>query len=497
MKTRLFGFLLAACLVPSFALAWDSLSPSTTATSPLSVANGGMPVPSASGNMTFDDGTTWQSLAPGGDLIPGGTLGQFFLAGQEGIPYTGSALSTSVAGEARCTDGSGHMVVCTTAADPGTTIGDMLSLSATGTPNTYARIPTGGIGQVLSGRGTGLRPDFEANESPLYISFDIPGAVANSTNRWKVCPRTVTYAPGLIAASGTAPYYVTVDSAGIAGTAPSAIDTYTFQDAGTTMAFGYLQPTTGVMNFGTPLCSPNFDGTQGSTAFNRATTVTTVAVTIPAAAASTDEAILACNSNQTSSSFSAPTGVTGWSAVTGGNHSGAGLSTQLYELNPIGANAGASVSCNYGASGTMTAGVWTFKNGPASGEVVDAIAITHNAAATTSAFPAVTPTLPGDTIFVAQLTTSAATFSAPPSPYTLGNTSNGIGSIYMFGGAASASASGSDTVSTSAITDSYAIALKSGQTTCTLCTKGDKLEMQGPATAQSEADVNAVLGGVK
>lgn len=395
------------------------------------------------GNFALDNGTTIISGPLTGDVTgsninPGVTT----LSQIQGQPLVG-AMTANVAGQTWCTNTLNQYVPC----------------------------------QLVNDQGTS-------------VSFKIDGVVGASATRWNVCPRTMRYAPGAQAAS---PF---VASYGIAGGNPGAITTYKFQDAGTEIIDGYLQ-TTGVMNFGTPGCSPNFSGTQGGTAFSRTQTSQTSAAVIPADAASTAYAILACAVNNAATTINSPTGVTGWSTVSGGSHSGTGLNTQFYELNPIGANAGQSVTCNVSASGTVTAAVWTFKNGPASGEVVDAIAVTHNASSTTSNFPAVTPTLTGDTIFVPIVTTTLATYSAPPAPYVLDATASGQGSIHMFGGAASASASGSVTVSTASVTDAYAIALKSGKTSgCTLCTGGDKMEMLGPGSPSSETDIAAAINGV-
>lgn len=85
-------------------------------------------------NMLFDNGSAFISLTPGGDLVCGGTLGQLTLAGQEGIPYNGSALSPTVAGQFRGTTSSDTMIVYT--------LSPSVVLSVSGSPTTAMAVPT-------------------------------------------------------------------------------------------------------------------------------------------------------------------------------------------------------------------------------------------------------------------------------------------------------------------------------------------------------------------
>jgi hypothetical protein len=120
---RLILCLLCLVLVATEAFAHPPLSPSTNATTypndATQFANGigtfSQPVdpPGSLCNMLFDDGATWDSITPGGDVVCDSVLGGLDLGGQEKLPYQGPALASNIPGEFRATDGAGHMVVAT------------------------------------------------------------------------------------------------------------------------------------------------------------------------------------------------------------------------------------------------------------------------------------------------------------------------------------------------------------------------------------------------
>lgn len=94
---------------------------------------GNLPAPATLGNMLFDTGNAWASLAMGGDLNCATSAGSCKLSAQEGIPYSGTALSTTISGQFRRTSASNTMVVSTL------TSGVRFSIS--GTPTSAMIVP--------------------------------------------------------------------------------------------------------------------------------------------------------------------------------------------------------------------------------------------------------------------------------------------------------------------------------------------------------------------
>lgn len=442
-------------------------------------------------NIATDNGVSWASLTPGGDLACAVTTGQFTVKGFKGFPLT-TAPTANTPGFVYLTNSSNQFVPTRLPVDACSTVGCINVVGTTGSPNTYSALNGGALGTVLTGQGTTSIPTYSTLEAPTWVNFQIDGTIS-TTNRFKVCPATLKYSPGLQTV------YPTVASQGRANTAPSSIDTYTFS-AGSTLgsltpfAFGYLQPTTGVMNFGTPACSMQIDGTQGGTAYTSSAGAQTLSPVVPSTAAAGDVGLLACTTNSAAGSWGS--GPSGWSPVTGGSFTGTSISTILYEKNPlVSGDLGAGVACpTYSVSAAFSAGVWTFKGQP-SGEVVDAIAATR-AAATSLSAPSVTPNQAGDFDFVLFTSPSADTVSAPSAPLTLGNTSHGEAYADMWLGGTTATAAYTATLSASNVSYSINIAMKSGFSTCTLCTAGNEMEMAIPGTTESEADINAAIGGV-
>jgi hypothetical protein len=76
-------------------------------------SNSSLPLTGNPGDMLFFDGTTWQPLPVSGDLIEP-SLGSLVLGGINGIPFSGTAPSVSIAGQSYRTDGAGHYITATT-----------------------------------------------------------------------------------------------------------------------------------------------------------------------------------------------------------------------------------------------------------------------------------------------------------------------------------------------------------------------------------------------
>ena len=399
------------------------------------------------GNFILDNGTTIISGPLTGDITGSNITPGFTTLSQiQGVPLVG-ALASNVAGQTWCTNALNQYVPC----------------------------------QLVNDQGTS-------------ISFKIDGTVGASATRWNVCPRTMRYAPG---AGTSAPF---VASYGIAGGNPGAITTYKFQDAGTEIIDGYLQ-TTGLMQFGTPGCSAGLSGTQGSGAFNRGAGPTTT-VTIPSDATTTNGGIIGiCSTLGTdgtggynNTGWTLPTGFSG---VPNGCFSGTGISICAFEKHTVAGDLNASFSCTYSATHTSAAAVYTFKNVPASGEIVDTIAATRTPSSTSITFPGITPTANGDFLInILASAVSAGTLTSNPAPFTLGATSNGQGYESMWLGGKSASGSTSAVLSSSGTNYGVSIGLLTNNTACTLCTAGDKMEMLGPGTTSSETDVAVAINGV-
>lgn len=127
MKTFIVSLIALIFLCSSAAFAGMG-APSGVAVPPSSITGAGN-----SCNMLFDNGSKWVSLTPGGDLVCGGSVGQLTLGGQETIPYSGTALSGSIAGQFRVTDGSSHMVT--------TTLIKPITFPISGTPTSSMLIP--------------------------------------------------------------------------------------------------------------------------------------------------------------------------------------------------------------------------------------------------------------------------------------------------------------------------------------------------------------------
>ena len=318
------------------------------------------------------------------------------------------------------------------------------------------------------------------------VNFTMSGAVTNSETRVQVCPKTIRYSPGLQTSSPT------VASQGVVGTVPTQITTYTVADAGTTIIDGYLQ-TSGAMNFGTPGCSPVIDGTPAEA---RTAAGPTLNLTIPANAHAGDFAIMYCIYATTGGSFTTPSGFT---LVPSGTKTSGSLTSIWFEKNPlVGGDLGATAACTYSTGTAALAGaIWTFKNGPASGEVVDAVTNTATASGgSTCNMSAATPLQNGDTAFGLCASTGNVTWSAFTNPLTLSASASGTGGAFMYLGGLTATPAWTATISTGTPSNfGHVLLLKSGNTTCTLCTAGDKMLLTGPGTAESEADLALTLLG--
>lgn len=442
-------------------------------------------------NLLTDNGSAWVSITPAGDLVCGGTLGQLTLAAQEGVPYTGSPLSGSSTNGFRCTDGSGHMVVCNAVTDPGTTVGDVLYLSATGTPNTYSRLAAGTQGYLLTSGGASTAPSYAINEAPIPLSFSIDGTISNSTNRIRVCPVTTRVAPGFVTS------YPFVASQATIGTNPSQTDTYTLTDVSNSNAsVGTAQVTSGgAWTFATTGCSASFDGTQGTTAAwgNSGSAVTSMTKTVPTISAG-DGIIVACYS-ASNGTFTTPSGYT---PITNGAASGGTSSVATYEKNATGGDSGATVTCANSSSAGMSEMIITVKGVPTSGEIVDVAAAVRGGSSTTINAPSITPTHNGELILQGAVSGNNFTVSSwSPANTNIAATVNGAGAQYFVQGTAGATGAATATWSSAALAGAFQIALLNSATSCTLCTAGHEMKLAGPTSGTNGADVNISFIGVQ
>lgn len=354
---------------------------------------------------------------------------------------------------------------------------------------------TGNYVKSISYVGGGLKPVAYINRGTVNyvfpdtvitnynINFTFDGTVTNSELRYRVCPKTIGYLPGAQASGANQA------SQGAAGGNPGAITTYTLQDVTGTVnpeIVGYLQ-TNGTMQFGTPACSPQVDGTPNET---RSASAQTLNVTIPANAHAGDQGLLLCTMTGTGGTWTTPSG---WSPVPNGSNNIGTLMAQLYEKNPlVNGDLGATLTCsNTATAAAISAAVWTFKGGPTTGEIVDTLSNHRSSSATSCAFNAVTPTANGDTLFALCGSIQNVTWGSWTAPLTQVATLNGTGAAIMYlGGTSATSGSNTATISTgSGTNDAWNIALLSGSTSCTLCTGGDLMKVTAPGTVSSETDV--------
>lgn len=442
-------------------------------------------------NMPFDNVSGWISLVPGGDLTCGGNLGQFTVQGIEGFPIV-SVPPPGTANWSWDTDNSGNLVANPRSIDACTTVGCMNAVTTAGTPNTLAAVNTGNQGQVLTSNGTATLPSYQANEAPVALDFPFPGTVANSTNVYRVCPETLKYSPGFVAS------YPTRTARGIAETAPSAIDTYTFKDGASTVGYAYLQPSTGAANFGSPGCSPGFDGTQSASIQHRCASggspPQNCNATVPSNAVAGDLAILSCYVSGTDGTFTTPSG---YSLVPNGSLVAGGSSIKLFEKYIGSGDLGAVQTCSYSTNHGSSSAVYVLKGGKTSGEAVDAVT-SQQTSTTTCSIPTATPTANGDLDLVfCQDSTLGVTYSAFSAPLVAGNTLDGMGVATMYLGGTNATAAYTATATSSGIIMGMNVLVFTGSNLCTLCTAGDQTEVDGPATTQSEANLDLVFKGVQ
>lgn len=456
---------------------------------PAGGSTGQLPAVGNACNLLTDNGAAWVSVTPGGDLVCGGSLGQLTLAAQEGVPYTGSPLSGSSTNGFRCTDGSGHMVVCNAATDPGTTVGDMLYLSTAGTPNTYSRLAATTQGDILTTNGATTAPTFSVNEAPLPISFTFDGTISSSEARYRVCPVTLRVAPGF------ATSYPFVASQATIGTNTGETDTYTLTDVtNSNTSVGTATVTTGgVWTFATTNCSSSFDGTQGTTAAwgNSGSAVTSMTKTVPTISAG-DGIIVACYS-ASNGTFTTPSG---YSAITNGAASGGTSSVATYEKNAAGGDSGATVTCANSSSAAMSEIIITVKGVPTSGEIVDVAAAVRGGSSTTINAPSVTSTHNGERILQGAISGNSFTVSSwSPANTNIATSVNGAGAQSLVQGTAGATGAATATWSSAALAGAFQIALLNSATSCTLCTAGDQMKLAVGTASGDDANISFI--GVK
>jgi len=440
-------------------------------------------------NLAFDATTTWSSLTPTGDLACGASNGQLTVTGIETTPIT-TTFPASTAGYTVITNASNQLVPTQLPADACSTVGCVNSVTTTGTPNTYAAVNTVTQGDVLTDNGAAALPSYQANEAPLPLVFSIDGTISNSTNRIRVCPATLRVAPGFVTS------YPFKASQATIGTNPSQTDTYTLTDVTNSNAsVGTAQTTSGgVWSFATTGCSASFDGTQGSTAWARSASATTLNATIPTVATG-DGGLLLCTVSGNSSAWTTPSG---WTPVTGGSSSAAASSMILYERNMVSGDSGGTVTCTSGiAAAGMNASVFTLKGVPTSGEIVDVVSVLRGSG-TSCAPTTITPTHNGELVLQACGTGNNSTVSSwSPANTNVATSANGTGAQYLIQGTAGATGTATATWSGSSAWGGFQLAFLNSATSCTLCTAGDQMKLAGPTSGTNGADVNIDFIGVK
>ena len=122
----------------------------------ITTGNGGMPAASSLNNLAIDNGTTWVNTSVGGSLCEGATIGDFELCAMDGMSFSGTAPSSSVAGQLRVTDGAGHWVTGGLTSDPTTAVGDIPMASNVGvSPHTFTKLADVAAGSVIESGGVG------------------------------------------------------------------------------------------------------------------------------------------------------------------------------------------------------------------------------------------------------------------------------------------------------------------------------------------------------
>lgn len=329
-------------------------------------------------------------------------------------------------------------------------------------------------------------PDSLNDAVSVPINFSFPGTVVSATDTFAPCPMNLRYGPGFQATIGsTKPS--TPTSYGVAGTAPSPLDTYVFSDAGTAIGDIYLG-TGGTAQFGSPGCSPAPDGHGAA----QGTTITSLNVTATAGA-TTDSAILICAGANTTNTWTTPAGC---SAIAGATDTTT-INSIAYECDNTG---GTALSYNCVMSPTaanMSAGLWAFKNVP-TGSMVDRSSVRHNASGTSCQVSQIaTGRVAGSTaLATCDTPTQSITFSAPTNPWSLISGSSSQGAIVWYlGPAAQVTGNPTLTMGTS-VTTGFMFYLKPAlNSSCTLCTAGDRLDILAP-TVQGEHNVSLSVIGV-
>lgn len=130
------------------------------------------PPPQAAGNLIVDTGSAYHNAVVTGDIISSAiTLGNFTLGGIAGVPFSGTAPSTVIAGQFWCTDGLGNYVVCT---------------NTTGVPFGWSGTPGSGTVLPQSIKGPlSFNADF-ASSTGVEASNASCGTSPGSTATWNI-----------------------------------------------------------------------------------------------------------------------------------------------------------------------------------------------------------------------------------------------------------------------------------------------------------------------
>lgn len=470
-------------------LAWYAWSTSSNSFQPIN-SGSSVPTPVSSSAFLQDNGVgnyVESILSQDLSCAVGGVC---TVLGLNTVPFSGSLIANT-AGQVYITNASNQFVPGAIPADPNNAIGQIPAVSATGTPNTYSSVTPGVQGTIVTSNGATSLPTYQKSTVPIPLDFYFTGSFATSAQRIAVCPATLNVAPGF---AGLYPY---TQSQATLGTTDSGTDTFTLTDVTTSTTVGTASITTGgAVSFATTNCSSSFHGTQGSTAWARiASAGTTAPVVIPSGASSGDGAILGCY-YAGNGGFTAPTGVTGWTAVTNGEADGGTSSIKLYEkILGIG-DPGSTVNCNNsGSAAAMSAAVFTMQGVP-NGEIVDVAAAIRGGSSTTIGAPSVTPNHNGELIIQGAMTGANFTVSSwSPVNTNVASTVAGVGAQYLVQGVAGATGTATATWGSASLAGAFQIALLNSATKCPLCTAGDQMKLQVGTVSGSPADGNIVFNG--
>ena len=459
---------------------------------PITAAQGGMPSDVTGGNFPQADGSTWNSVAMSGDMnldSSGGGVAK--VIGFNGVPLSGS-WTASTAGQIWVSNASNQAIKGTVALDPNTTIGQIPAVSAAGNPNTYSAVTPGAQGTLMTSNGATSLPTYQKNNAPVLLAFNIDGTINTSTTISRVCPVTMSVAPGFVTSY---PYLKSQAAIGTPDTA--ATDAYTIIDvtnSNTQVGTLTLAQTTGAPTFATTACSSSFDGTQGSTAWARTTSATTQAVTVPANATAGDGAVLSCFIANGTGSFSPPSN---WSAITGGSTQGGSQTFTMYEKILVGGDLGQPVTCSFsGTAAAINAAVYTVKNVP-NGEIVDKISVAHSSS-TSCATTTITPTNNGELILQGCSTGGNTTVTSwSPANTNVATSASGTGAQYLVQGTAGATGTATGTLGSSGGWGGFQIAFLNSATSCTLCTAGDRMTLTTPSSGTLGSNLSVAINGAQ